>query len=426
MGAGTAAHSRCASRAALHASTNVPASPSDTSATVSNVNAGFVEVIRPPGAPSGGRPPIIEATVRVSEAVPSRASVVRILSASRPLSFAYLGTILHQSLGTLLTVKSGYVERHTGRLVGLKDVGIVDKAIANSVPAIPRPIVKRISGRYIAGDTLDEAISEVRDLNEQGCVATIDLLGESTESKADATATLRDYEKVVDALDEHGLDSGISVKLTGLGLTLDEQLCRANLEEVVEYAKERGRFVRVDMEDSPYTEATLRIVEDTHARHGNTGAVLQAYMRRSIEDVQLAIQAGYSVRLCKGIYDEPRSIAYKDFDTVRQNYIFLLDELLKGGVYVGIATHDEFLIWHALRLIHQLEVPEDRYEFQMLLGVDEELRSILVGAGHKLRVYVPFGEDWYEYSSRRLKENPKIAGYVARDVIGGITAKVKR
>jgi proline dehydrogenase len=149
-------------------------------------------------------------------------------------------------------------------------------------------------------------------------------------------------------------------------------------------------------------------------------------MRRSIEDVQLAVQAGYSVRLCKGIYDEPRSIAYKDFDTVRQNYIFLLDELLKGGVYVGIATHDEFLIWHALRLIHQLGVPEDRYEFQMLLGVDEELRSILVGAGHKLRVYVPFGEDWYEYSTRRLKENPKIAGYVARDVIGGMTARVKR
>ncbi len=305
-------------------------------------------------------------------------------------------------------------------------MGIVDKAIANSVPAIPRPIVKRISSRYIAGDTLDEALSTVRALNEQGCVATIDLLGESTESKADAAATLRNYERVLDALDAHGLEGCISVKLTGLGLTLNEQLCRANLEEVVEYAKERGRFVRVDMEDSPHTEATLQIVHDTYGHHENTGAVLQAYMRRSIEDVQHVIDAGFSVRLCKGIYDEPREIAYKDFDTVRQNYIFLLDELLKGGVYVGIATHDEFLIWHALRLIHQLEVPEDRYEFQMLLGVDEELRSILVEAGHKLRVYVPFGEDWYEYSTRRLKENPKIAGYVARDVIGSMTARVKR
>jgi proline dehydrogenase len=305
-------------------------------------------------------------------------------------------------------------------------MGVVDKAIANSVPLIPRPIVKKISSRYIAGDTLQEAVSTIRDLNEEGCVATIDLLGESTESKADAAAKLKDYEKVVDALDEHDLNSGISVKLTGLGLTLNEEMCRANLEEIIEYAAARDRFVRVDMEDSPYTEVTLNMVRDMHARNENTGAVLQAYMRRSIEDVQSIIRSGFSVRLCKGIYDEPRSIAYKDFDTVRQNYIFLLDELLKGGVYVGIATHDEFLIWHALRLIHQLEVPEDRYEFQMLLGVDEELRSILVEAGHKLRVYVPFGEDWYEYSTRRLKENPKIAGYVTRDVIGSITGRMKR
>jgi proline dehydrogenase len=305
-------------------------------------------------------------------------------------------------------------------------MGVVDKAIANSVPVIPRPIVKKISSRYIAGDTLQEAVSTIRDLNEEGCVATIDLLGESTETKADAASKLRDYEKVVEALDEHDLRSGISVKLTGLGLTLNEELCRANLEEIIEYAAARDRFVRVDMEDSPYTEKTLEIVHDMYGRHENTGAVLQAYMRRSIEDVQNIIQSGFSVRLCKGIYDEPRSIAYKDFDTVRQNYIFLLDELLKGGVYVGIATHDEFLIWHALRLIHQLGVPEDRYEFQMLLGVDEQLRSILVEAGHKLRVYVPFGEDWYEYSTRRLKENPKIAGYVTKDVIGSITSRIKR
>jgi proline dehydrogenase len=305
-------------------------------------------------------------------------------------------------------------------------MGVVDRAIANSVPVIPRPIVKKISSRYIAGDTLEEAVSTIRDLNGEGCVATIDLLGESTESKADAAATLRDYKKALDALDEHDLKSGISVKLTGLGLTLNEELCRANLEEIIEYAAARDRFVRVDMEDSPYTEVTLNMVRDMYRRNENTGAVLQAYMRRSIEDVQNIIQSGFSVRLCKGIYDEPRSIAYKDFDTVRQNYIFLLDELLKGGVYVGIATHDEFLIWHALRLIHQLGVPEDRYEFQMLLGVDEELRSILVEAGHKLRVYVPFGEDWYEYSTRRLKENPKIAGYVTRDVIGSITGSIKR
>jgi proline dehydrogenase len=305
-------------------------------------------------------------------------------------------------------------------------MGILDRAIAESVPVIPRPIVRRISRRYIAGDTLDEAVETVRNLNEQGCVATIDLLGESTGSKADAAAKLRDYKKVIDALNEHDLHSGISVKLTGLGLTLSEELCRANLEEIVEYAGTRDRFVRVDMEDSPYTGVTLDMVIDLRGRHENVGAVIQAYMRRSLEDVCRLVEAGVTVRLCKGIYDEPRKIAYKDFDTVRQNYIFLLDELLKGGAYVGIATHDEFLIWHALRLIHQLEVPEDRYEFQMLLGVDEELRGILVGAGHKLRVYVPFGEEWYEYSSRRLKENPKIAGYVAKDVLGSVASAIKR
>ena len=305
-------------------------------------------------------------------------------------------------------------------------MGIIDRAIANSVPAIPRPIVRRISSRYIAGDTLDDAIATVRDLNRQGCVATIDLLGESTESKADAAQKLRDYKKVVDALDEHGLKSGLSVKLTGLGLTLNEELCRANLEEIVIYASEKGRFVRVDMEDSPHTSATLDMVLDLHERHENVGAGIQAYMRRSLEDVQRLAQAGVSVRLCKGIYDEPRQIAYKDFDTVRENYRLLLEELLKGGSYVGIATHDEYLVWHALRLIHQLEIPKEHYEFQMLLGVDEELRGILVGAEHHLRVYVPFGEDWYEYSTRRLKENPKIAGYVARDVIGSITSAVKR
>jgi len=305
-------------------------------------------------------------------------------------------------------------------------MGIIDRVIAESVPIVPRPLVRRISRRYIAGDTIGEAVKTVRDLNRRGCVATIDVLGESTQSKADAAATLRDYKRVIDELDEHDLDSGISVKLTGLGLTLNEELCRSNLEEIVEYAGARGRFVRVDMEDSPYTGVTLDMVVNLHEHHDNVGAVIQAYMRRSLEDVVRLTEAGVSVRLCKGIYDEPRKIAYKDFDTVRENYRLLLEELLRGGSYVGIATHDEFLVWHALRLIHQLDVPEDRYEFQMLLGVDEELREILVGAGHKLRVYVPFGEDWYEYSSRRLKENPKIAGYVAKDVLESVTSAVRR
>src|SRR5918998_3248743 len=171
-------------------------------------------------------------------------------------------------------------------------MGILDRAIAESVPVIPRPIVRRISRRYIAGDTLDEAVETVRSLNERGCVATIDLLGESTESKADAAAKLRDYKRVVDVLEEHDLGSGISVKLTGLGLTLGEGLCRANLEEIVSYAAEKGRFVRVDMEDSPYTGVTLDMVIDLHGRYENVGAVVQAYMRRSLEDVVGLTEAG--------------------------------------------------------------------------------------------------------------------------------------
>jgi proline dehydrogenase len=305
-------------------------------------------------------------------------------------------------------------------------VGIVDKVVANFVPIIPRPLVRKIAGRYMAGEELDEAIATIRNLNREGCAATVDVLGESTKSERDAAEKLDQYKQVLDALDEHDLESGISVKLTGLGLALDEHLCRRNLKEVIAYAGERGRFVRVDMEDSPYTATTLELVLEMHERHGNTGAVIQAYMRRSLKDVMRLAEAGVSVRLCKGIYDEPREIAYKDFDTVRQNYVLLLEELFKGGVYVGVATHDEYLVWHALRLIHQMELSRDRYEFQMLLGVDEELRRILVNVGHKVRVYVPFGKDWYEYSTRRLKENSKIARYVAKNVIGSIVDAVKR
>jgi proline dehydrogenase len=180
-------------------------------------------------------------------------------------------------------------------------MGVIDRAIANSVPVIPQPIVRRISRRYIAGDALEEAVETVRELNRSGCVATIDLLGESTESKADAAAKLRDYKKVIDALDEHDLNSGISVKLTGLGLTLSEELCRTNLEEIVAYAGEKSRFVRVDMEDSPHTSVTLDMVVELHERHENIGAVIQAYMRRSLEDLCRLVDAGVTVRLCKGI-----------------------------------------------------------------------------------------------------------------------------
>lgn len=304
-------------------------------------------------------------------------------------------------------------------------MSIVDKVIASSVKVVPRPIVKRISNRYIAGDELDDAIATIKDLNREGCVATVDVLGEGSESKSDAAEKLKNYKEVIDTFEEQNLDSGLSVKLSGLGLLFDEELCRANLEEIIEYAAERDRFVRIDMEGSSQTATTVQIAIDMHERHENVGTVIQAYMRRSLQDVVRLTEAGVTARLCKGIYDEPRRIAYKDFQSVRHNYVVLLEEFLRSGVYVGIATHDEHLVLHAQRLIHQLEVPEDKYEFQMLLGVDEELRGILVESGYKVRVYVPFGEEWYEYSTRRLQENPKIARYVAEDVVGSMLSYVK-
>ena len=305
-------------------------------------------------------------------------------------------------------------------------MGLVDRAIANSVPVMPRPVVRRISRRYMAGDSLYEAVDAVRDLGKQGCIATLDVLGEVTKDRADAVRKLEQYKRVVDAIVANDLRSGISVKLTGLGLDLDEGLCRSNLEEVILYAKARDRFVRVDMEGSAHTARTIQIVLDMHERHKNTGAVVQAYLRRSLRDVARLAEAGVSVRLCKGIYVEPREVAYKGYDTVRQNFVLLLEELMKAGCYVGVATHDEYLVWHALRISRELGLSKDRYEFQMLLGVDEQLRRILVEAGQKVRVYVPFGKDWYEYSTRRLKENPRIARYVARDVVGGVLGFVKR
>lgn len=305
-------------------------------------------------------------------------------------------------------------------------MSVIDKVIVGSVPVVPKPLVRKISSRYIAGSDLSGAIETVRELNTEGCAGTLDVLGESISSPDQALHTLREYRAALDAIAAEDLDTGISVKLTALGLDLDEDLCRANVEEILQYAAARDRFVRIDMEDSPYTEKTIQTVLDLYKQHENTGAVVQAYLRRSVHDVERLAPAGVSVRLCKGIYVEPRRLAYKNFAVVRENYVWLLEKLFRAGCYVGIATHDEYLVWHALRLVHDLGLTGKDYEFQMLLGVDEPLRRLLVDAGHRMRVYVPYGEEWYEYSTRRLKENPKIATYVARDVIGELTGLLKR
>ena len=295
-------------------------------------------------------------------------------------------------------------------------MGVVDSAFAVTAKVVPRPLVQRIAYRYVAGETLDEALSKVSELNSMGCAATVDLLGEGIKDTTSVPPTVAEYKRLLSALDRRGLRSGISVKLTALGLGLDDRLCRSKLEEILDHAAEHKRFVRVDMEDHPYTQATLDMVVDAHESRSNVGVVIQAYLRRSLRDIERLMARRVSVRLCKGIYNEPRHLAYKDFDLVRENYLLLLEELLRSECYVGIATHDEYLVWHALRLLREIDRPRDSYEFQMLLGVDEELRSMLVEAGHRLRVYVPYGKDWYAYSMRRLHENPKMAGYIAKGV----------
>ena len=301
------------------------------------------------------------------------------------------------------------------------NMGSLNRVIASSVPFMPKSLVGRVGRRYAAGEEVEDAVRVVEGLAREGCLATVGILGEHATDEWHTHERLDEYRRALDALEKQGFEGyRVAVKLTDLGLTLDRELCRKNLEEILLYARERGRFLEVDMEESPFVSATLDLVLDMHESHGNTGAVVQAYLRRTLEDVQRLVEAGIPVRLVKGVYVEGREVAYRDYDVIRENYVFLLEELLRGGIYVGIATHDEYLTWHALRLIHRMGLTKDQYEFQMIMGVQEELRRILVEAGHRVRVTVLFGKDWYEYSLRRLKENPTIAGYVTKDVIGSL------
>ena len=294
-----------------------------------------------------------------------------------------------------------------------------NRLLVTGLPAVPKPIVGRVASRYVAGESLDDAIRVVRKLNEQGAMATVDVLGEEVSEREKALAAVEEYLRVFAAIDREKVDSNISIKLTLLGLKIDEGFCRDNVARIVETAKSFGNFVRIDMEDYTTTDATLRIYRELHDRYGNVGVVLQAYMRRTLRDIEELPDQGANIRLCKGIYVEPRKIAWKGYETVRHNYVQALDKLMSRGIYVGIATHDEFLACAASALVDKHGLKRDQYEFQMLLGVDEELRRILIDAGHRLRVYVPYGPDWYPYSIRRLRENPEVARHVLRAMMSG-------
>ena len=296
-------------------------------------------------------------------------------------------------------------------------MALLDRAIVKLLPAVPKPVVQRISSRYIAGATLDDAVRTVRALNERGKLATVDVLGEEVREPEETEQLVRAYTDVLAAIGREQLDANVSVKLTALGLKVDLDLCREHLRVVVRDAAARGDFVRIDMEDSSTTTDTLRLYRELReAGLDNVGIVLQSYLRRTVADVRALADLQPSVRLCKGIYVEPPELAFRDPDAVRANFVTTLDQLLEVGAYVGIATHDEWLIGQSLERLHGLA--REEYELQMLLGVRENRADELVAAGHRLRVYVPYGQEWYSYSLRRLQENPKVAGYIAADTLG--------
>jgi len=303
-------------------------------------------------------------------------------------------------------------------------LAIFDRAIVRLLPAVPRPIVQKLSERYIAGPELKDAREAVRRINAEGRMATIDVLGEEITNEEDAAAIVRAYQDVFADIERCELDSNVSVKLTGLGLKLGYGVCRGNLRVVVEDAASRGNFVRIDMEDSSTTEDTLRLYRELRGDgHDNVGVVLQATLRRTLADIHALADLKPSVRLCKGIYLEPAELAYQDYEAVRASFVRALEALLYAGCYVGIATHDEWLLQQGRRLVAEHGLSREEYEFQMLLGVRSELGDELVVEGHRLRIYVPFGRHWYAYSLRRLQENPKIAGYIAADTIGRLVGR---
>ena len=290
---------------------------------------------------------------------------------------------------------------------------LLDRAIVRVLPAVPRRVVGRLSDRYIAGAELADALSAVRALNQVGKKATLDVLGEEVATEDEANAIRDEYERAMGAIEAEGLDANVSVKLTGLGLGVDPELCARSVRALAELAGGHGRFVRIDMEDSSTTSATLELYR-TLRNDGfeNVGIVLQAMLRRTLDDVASLAGLRPNVRVCKGIYLEPAAIAYQGDEAIRLNFVETIAALWEDGAKVAVAK--------ALSLIEERGLGHERYEFQLLLGVREELADELVRGGHTVRIYVPYGRKWYEYSLRRLQENPKIAGYVARDLVSRV------
>lgn len=296
-------------------------------------------------------------------------------------------------------------------------MSLFNKVVVGALPLVPRSLIRVFASRYIAGETLDEAIACVRQINREGACATLDVLGEDVTKEDEAIESRRQSVEVLHAIVREKIDSNLSIKLTSLGLKLRKDFCTDNVREILKVAAGLNIFVRFDMEDSSCTSDTIDIFRTLHREYPNCGIVLQAYLHRTMRDAEELIKGGMkNFRLCKGIYKEPASIAYQGRKEIQDNFLRVLRFMLDKGAYVGIATHDSVLVDGANAMIAELGLKRNDYEFQMLLGVRPELRQKLVREGHKVRLYVPFGESWYAYSMRRFKENPEIAGYVARAV----------
>jgi proline dehydrogenase len=299
-------------------------------------------------------------------------------------------------------------------------MNLVNQLIVFVIQLLPKRLVKRFAMRYIAGERLDDAIRVMKFLNLKNIIGTLDVLGENVSMKEESLQATNAGEEVLHSINENHLNANLSIKLTQFGLKIDEEFCYSNVRSLLGIASRYNNFVRIDMEDSSTTSATLKLYERLRSEgYENVGVVIQANMRRSEGDIRRLISMKANVRLCKGAYMEPEAIAFKSREEIQLNYLKLLKMLFDAKCYVGIATHDDFLVSGAYQYIQEMNLQKADYEFQMLYGVKIKLRDQIVADGHRLRIYVPFGQHWYAYSIRRFKENPQIARYVINALFSG-------
>jgi len=292
--------------------------------------------------------------------------------------------------------------------------------IAAMLPYFPKKLIWVFSKRYIAGESIADAIRASKELNKEGIKVTIDILGEFIKTLDEAERNKVEYIELIDTIQKENIDGNYSVKPTMFGLLIDKDVCYKHIREIVAKAASYGNFIRVDMEDSPCTDLEIELYRKLKAEFPkNVGLVVQAYLKRTLPDIQNLMdihstEIPLNYRLCKGIYVEPAAIAYKKYEEINEHFLEDLEFMLKNGVYPGIATHDKPLVDGAYKLIEKYNVPKNMYEFQMLYGVTPELRKSIVAKGHTMRVYVPYGKQWFGYSTRRLKENPKMASHIMK------------